>query len=285
MTDRSPALIAIPATTFRMGSDAGEGYRADGEGPQRMVTLRAFSIAPCAVTNEQFAAFVRDTRYVTDAERAGWSFVFHRDVAAPAARRVMGVSAEARWWVAVEDACWQRALHPVVHVSWHDAEAYCRWTGTRLPSEAQWECAARGGLDGRRFPWGDELHPGGRHRCNIWQGTFPVEDRAEDGHAGTAPVDAYEPNGFGLYNVAGNVWEWCADWFSPDYHRVTHERDPQHTIPTGRRAMRGGSFLCHRSYCHRYRVAARGSNAPDGTASHCGFRVAADAPARREAQP
>jgi formylglycine-generating enzyme required for sulfatase activity len=228
---------------------------------------------------------VADTGYVTDAERSGWSFVFHRHVDETAAKRIRGVSSEARWWLAVEDACWQRPEgpgsnvsarggFPVTHVSWKDANAYCRWSGTRLPTEAEWECAARGGLEGRRFPWGDELQPHGRHRCNIWQGRFPEQDLAEDGYSGPAPVNAFEPNGFGLFNVAGNVWEWCEDWFSPSYHRVTRPDDPRYAIPTGRRSMRGGSFLCHRSYCHRYRVAARGANAPDSTTSHCGFRVA-----------
>ncbi len=283
-TPRRPALVDIPATTFLMGSDSGVGYRADGEGPQRRVTLGAFSIAPCAVTVAEFAAFVDETGYVTDAERAGWSFVFHRHVGEQARTRIKGVSSEARWWLAVEGACWSRpegpgshvadrADHPVTHVSWHDARAYCRWSGTRLPTEAQWECAARGGLEAATFPWGDELEPGGRHRCNIWQGTFPSEDRGEDGFTGTAPVNAYEPNGHGLYNVVGNVWEWCEDWFSPNYHRVTRAQDPRYVVPSGRRSMRGGSFLCHASYCHRYRVAARGSNTPESTTGHCGFRV------------
>ena len=268
-----------------MGAGAGEGYRADGEGPPRRVRLAGFSIATCAVTNAEFGAFVRDTGHVTVAELCGWSFVFKSFVGKGSTGRCKGISSEAPWWVAVEEACWRRPEgpgshvndrmdHPVTHVSWHDARAYCRWSGTRLPTEAQWEFAARGGLEGATYPWGDELVPGGRHRCNIWQGEFPTRDTGHDGHVGTAPVRAYAPNGFGLHNAVGNVWEWCEDWFSPNYHRVTRTEDPRYVIPTGQRSMRGGSFLCHRSYCNRYRVAARGSNTPESTTNHCGFRVA-----------
>ena len=154
----------------------------------------------------------------------------------------------------------------MVHVSHADAEAFCRWAGRRLPTEAEWEYAARGGLEQARFPWGDELTPGGEHRCNIWQGTFPDENTAADGYAGTAPVTAFAPNGFGLYNVAGNVWEWTADWF--DERREA-------------RAIRGGSYLCHHSYCNRYRVAARSSNTPDSSVGNTGFRCVNDvAPGR-----
>ncbi len=279
-------MIALDAGTFVMGSDSGESYRGDGEGPQRRVTLDAFSIAACAVTNAEFEAFVADTGYATDAERCGWSYVFQGFVHDKLEDRIKGISAEAPWWVAIEGACWSRPEgpgsdiddrgdHPVTHVSWHDATAYCRWSGTRLPTEAEWEFAARGGLEAATYPWGDALLASGRHRCNIWQGEFPTHDSGGDGYIGTAPVNAYEPNGYGLFNAVGNVWEWCKDWFSPNYHRVTRSADPRYVIPTGRRAMRGGSFLCHRSYCNRYRVAARSSNTPQSTTNHCGFRVAA----------
>ena len=179
----------------------------------------------------------------------------------------------------IDDLCRDirdRLDHPVTHVSWNDAMAYCRWTGTRLPTEAEWECAARGGLERKIYPWGDRLTVGGRHMCNIWQGEFPDLNHGTDGYLGTAPVASYEANGYGLYNIAGNVWEWCEDWFSPKYHRVTRLANPRYLIPTGNRSMRGGSFLCHHSYCNRYRVAARSHNTPGSFTNHCGFRIAAD---------
>lgn len=275
-------MVSLDGGEFVMGSDAGEGYKGDGEGPSRRVRITPFRIATRTISNTEFARFIDETGYITDAERYGWSFVFHLFVDE-------GTAAEARvrdipWWVRVDGACWRcpegagsnlstRMDHPVVHVSWLDAAAYCRWSGTRLPTEAEWEYAARGDLPGARYAWGDELTPGGQHRCNIWQGRFPEHDSGEDGFTGTAPVDAFEPNGFGLHNVCGNVWEWCADTFSPNYHRVTRAVDPIYIVPTGKRSIRGGSYLCHDSYCNRYRVAARSGNTPESTTGHCAFRV------------
>jgi formylglycine-generating enzyme required for sulfatase activity len=161
-------------------------------------------------------------------------------------------------------------------VSWYDARAYCDWVEGRLPSEAEWEQAARGGLHGRRYAWGDELRPGGGWRCNIWQGSFPDENTRDDGYLTTAPARFYEVNGHGLWNTAGNVWEWCADRFSATYYAHSPERDPPGPASGRTRVMRGGSFLCHDSYCNRYRVAARTSNAPESSSANVGFRVAAD---------
>ena len=211
-----------------MGDVFNEGYPADGERPVHMVRIPAFHIDETAVTNSQFATFVEATRYVTDAERYGSSAVFHLVVSAPRVD-MFGQAAGAPWWTNVRSADWRhpegststiadRQDHPVVHVSWLDAQAYSRWAGKRLATEAEWEFAARGGLAGKRFAWGNELTPDGRWMCNIWQGDFPRHNIGEDGYLSTAPVKGYRPNGYGLWNMAGNVWEWCGDWFSPDYH-------------------------------------------------------------------
>lgn len=166
----------------------------------------------------------------------------------------------------------------MVHVSHNDARAYCAWAGKRLPTEAEWEFAARGGLVQHRYPWGDELAPRGQWRCNIWQGDFPGTNTANDGFIGTAPSRQYKPNGYGLYNVTGNVWEWCQDWFSRDFHATSEIRRDPVGPPTGSsRVVRGGSYLCHDSYCNRYRVSARSSNTPDSTTGNMGFRCANDA--------
>ena len=264
------AMVLIEPAEFLMGSEDRFAYPADGEGPVRPVHVDGFRIDTCAVTNREFGDFVTATGHRTDAERFGWSFVFAGLLPDefPPTRGVAG----AEWWRQVEGADWAhpegphsdvagRPDHPVVHVSWGDAQAFCTWAGKRLPAEAEWERAARGGLESRVFPWGDELEPGGSHAMNVWQGRFPAENTCEDGFYGTCPVDSYEPNGYGLLNMTGNVWEWCADWFSPDSHR----------------SARGGSYLCHESYCRRYRVAARNGLTPDSSSGNVGFRCVADA--------
>lgn len=274
-------MIALPGGTFLMGSGDADGFPADGEGPVREVTLSPFAIAAATVTNAEFSEFVRATGYITQAEEAGSSFVFYLQLAPALRASVRRYPTGLPWWAEVPHACWQRPEgpgshvrdrmdHPVVHVSWHDAQAYCGWSGTRLPTEAQWEYTARGGLVQRRYSWGDEL--GADPPCNIWQGDFPNAP-AHGWHAGTVPARSGAANGFGVFHACGNVWEWCEDWFAPDYHRTTPSRDPLQRSASGRRATRGGSFLCHASYCNRYRVAARGSNTPDSSASNQGFRV------------
>ncbi|GAB3033448.1 formylglycine-generating enzyme family protein [Natronobiforma cellulositropha] len=265
-----------------MGTDTDVGFPEDGEGPAREVTLEPFAVSAHAVTNAEFYRFVRATDYTTDAERYGWSFVF-ADFPTEEADTV-GTAGDAEWWAGVEGATWfrpegpgssvrDRLSHPVVHVSWNDAVAYCEWAGARLPTEAQWEYAARGGRERTHFPWGDDLEPDGEHRCNVWQGEFPTHNTAADGYEGTAPVDAYGPNGYGLYNVVGNVWEWCRDWFDPDYHETSADANPTGPADGDAKSMRGGSYLCHDSWCNRYRLAARSQNTPDSSSGNVGFRV------------
>ena len=275
-------MVWIPAQQFLMGSGDPDGFPDDGEGPPRLVTVDGFHIAATTVTNRQFSDFVRDTRYVTDAELLGASFVFQGQLGAGA--NAWASPRGLPWWRIVEGASWQRPEgpgshiherpeHPVVHISWFDAQAYCAWSGQRLPTEAEWECAARGGLHGKRYPWGDAPPQDGRTRCNIWQGAFP--DRPAPGWTpGPLSARSFEPNAYGLYNMAGNVWEWCADAFTPHYHRLTAAHNPAFLRDSGRRSMRGGSFLCHASYCNRYRVGARNGNTPDSAAANSGFRVA-----------
>jgi formylglycine-generating enzyme len=279
-------LVEFGASAFIMGTDGNYGYAQDGEGPAHEVVLAPFSISRYAVTNSQFAKFVATTGYRTEAEDFGWSFVFagflEEDL--PTTQGVAG----SPWWRRVEGADWAhpegprstvdgRQPHPAVHVSWNDALAFCAWTDTRLPTEAEWEFAARGGLVGCRFPWGEELNPGGEHRMNVFQGTFPGKDTAEDGYAGTAPVDAFEPNGHGLHQTTGNIWEWTADWFDRTYYAHSPHQDPHGPEDGQARVMRGGSYLCHASYCNRYRVDARYTNSPDSSTGNVGFRVARSA--------
>lgn len=276
-------MIHLSGGNFMMGTDDKEGFPADGEGPVREVTLDSFYIDATTVTNENFKDFIEDTHYKTDAERFGWSFVFYGLLPEVILQSHPQVAAHAPWWCAINGATWdhpegkestllEKMDHPVVHVSWNDAMAYCQWSGKRLPTEAVWEYAARGGLVQKKFPWGDELTPGGAHRCNIWQGHFPDYNSLEDGYLGTAPAKSFKPNDFGLYNMSGNVWEWCNDWFSPDFHQRDTRVNPQGPSEGNAKVIRGGSFLCHHSYCNRYRVAARTSNTPDSSSSNTGFR-------------
>ena len=278
-------LVSIPGGRSLIGDESKWSYPSDGEGPVHVVELPPFQIDAHAVTNELFDQFVRATGWVTDAEKYGWSFVFGGLLADdfPPTRGVQG----APWWRQVMGADWrhpegpdsdvsERARHPVIHVSWNDAQAYCAYSGTRLPTEAEWEVAARGGLQGQPFPWGDQLEPSGTHRMNVFQGQFPNVNTVEDGYAGTAPIDAFQPNGYGLFNVCGNVWEWCADWLDPRYYGSSPVEAPKGPASGMMRVLRGGSYLCHSSYCRRYRVSARFGNEPDSSSGNVGFRVAAD---------
>ncbi len=277
----------IPGGVFLMGNERDYGFVADGEGPVHEVELAPFWMDETTVTNEQFNAFVNATGYRTEAERLGWAFVFAGHLPGrhgTAGSRVWG----SEWWCRIEGADWrhpegpgstikQRWAHPVVQVSWHDAVAFAAWAGKRLPTEAEWERAARGGLPhANRFPWGDELEPGGRHRMNVWQGEFPVRNTEADGHYGPAPARSFRANSFGLYNMAGNVWEWCRDWFDPGYYARSPHRDPAGPGAGDRRVTRGGSYLCHASYCNRYRVDARNGNTPDSASTNLGFRCVRD---------
>ncbi len=274
--------------SFLMGTDSDVGFPDDGEGPLREVTVSPFYIDISPVTNRQFREFIRATRYRTEAEDFGWTFVFYNQIPRAKARKliddtVLGVE----WWCKVNGASWRHPKgpdskiktimdHPVIHVSWNDAMAYCEWAGKRLPTEAEWEYAARGGRVNQTYPWGNELTPGGKHRCNIWQGKFPAEDTGEDGYKGICPACSYEPYDFGLYNMAGNAWEWCGDWFSATFHQNGPRANPTGPAQGSHKVIKGGSYLCHDSYCNRYRVAARTSNTPDSSTGNISFRCVRD---------
>jgi formylglycine-generating enzyme len=277
-------MARLPDGEFLMGSEDRLAYPDDGEGPVRRVRVSSFLVEVGAVTNADFARFVDASGYVTEAERLGWSLVFagllpDRD------RPTSGVGG-APWWRQVEGADWRhptgprsslegRDDHPVVHVTWNDAHAYATANGERLPTEAEWEYAARGGLEGQPYPWGAELEPDGEHRMNVWQGRFPRSNTAADGYEGTCPVDAFPPNAYGLYNMTGNTWEWCADWFSATFHTSDRRTNPRGPQAGTHKAVRGGSYLSHASYSRRYRVSARSGLTPDTSTGDVGFRCAA----------
>jgi formylglycine-generating enzyme required for sulfatase activity len=300
-----PQMLWIPGGTFRMGSD----HHYPEEAPVHRVTVDGFWMDPAPVTNRQFRDFVRATGHVTFAERQPdpkdypralphllkpGSLVFSPPNY-PVDLRNWG-----QWWAYIFGANWRRPYgpgssikglddHPVVHVAYPDAEAYAAWAGKSLPTEAEWEFAARGGLDGAEFAWGDEFTPGGRHLANTWQGAFPFRNSREDGFELTSPVRTYPPNGYGLYDTIGNVWEWTSDWYVPKHStdapkaccipenprggREDQSYDPcQPETPIPRKVLKGGSHLCAPSYCRRYRPAARHPQPVDSSMSHVGFR-------------
>ncbi|WP_299844882.1 formylglycine-generating enzyme family protein [uncultured Jannaschia sp.] len=281
--DLAARLLPISGGFFEMGARRSR-FAEDYDAPRRRVKLSDYRMAATACTNADYARFVETTGYRTVAEVEGWSYVFHLLLADPARWPVSPPGVP--WWRRVDGACWHapegpgsgvagREDHPVVHVAWFDALAYCLWAGLRLPSEAQWEYAARGGLARKKFPWGNEMMPGGEHAMNTWQGRFPHENDAADGHVGTAPADAFAPNGYGLYNTCGNVWEWTQDFYAPAPAAGPFPlRDPTGPAEGTARIQRGGSYLCHVSYCDRYHVHSRTRNDSDSSTGNAGFRVA-----------
>ena len=292
-------MVWVPGGTFWMGCvDCG---MPDAQ-PVHLVRVDGFWMDTSPVTNADFERFVRETRYVTVAERPLDPAQFP---GVPAAKLVPGSAVfvappqvasldnPMQWWRYVEGANWRRPEgpgssltarqdHPVVHVAWEDAVAYLKWAGKTLPTEAQFEFAARGGLDRQRFAWGNELRPKGQPAANVWQGRFPVANAATDGFRGTSPVTAFPANGFGLLDMGGNVWQWCADWYRPDYYRTlpgtaVNPAGPADSVDPAepgvpKRVQRGGSFLCSEEYCTRYLVGSRGKGAVDSGASNVSFR-------------
>lgn len=274
-------LVLLNGGVFYMGTDNPK-IPADMESPSRAVHLDPFYIDKYAVTNEEFDEFAAATSFISESENFGWSFVFHSAISTSLLAGVTQAVKDAEWWSPVEGAYWYqpegpgtdvfskdnyRGSHPVVQVSWNDANAYCRWRGARLPTEAEWEYAARGGLQNKMFPWGNSMTPNETHRMNIFQGKFPGVNSKADGYEFACPVDAFPPqNDFGLYNIMGNVWEWVEDWW----------KDPN-DLQLREKVKKGGSFLCHKSYCYRYRNAARTKSTPDSATLNGGFRCAKSA--------
>ncbi|HEX8423866.1 MAG TPA: formylglycine-generating enzyme family protein [Pyrinomonadaceae bacterium] len=261
-------MVLIEGGTFRMGSDA----EMPDESPAHQVSVNSFWMDRDEVTVGEFARFVEATGYTTEAEQFGWSGVF--DIESGEWRRSDGAN-----WRRPEgpEAAAAATDEPVTQVSYADASAYALWAGKRLPTEAEWEYAARGGLQGKRYAWGDELRPQGGPAANWWQGKFPERNTGEDGFAARAPVGSFAPNNYGLRDVGGNVWEWCADWYAAGYYAAhAPKENPRGPDAGTERVIRGGSWMCSENYCTNYRVAARGHTAPDSGLNNLGFRCARD---------
>ncbi|KAK6176335.1 hypothetical protein SNE40_014638 [Patella caerulea] len=282
---RTNEMVKIPGGTFTMGSDK-QIFEADGEGPGRKAKVNTFYMDKYEVSNSEFELFVNQTGYITEAEKFGNSFVMDVYLSEDVKNAITQAVAAAPWWLPVDGAYWRipegkgsniknRMDHAVVHTSWNDATEFCKWAGKRLPTEAEFEYACRGGLEQRLFPWGNKEMPKNEHWMNIWQGEFPKENTKEDGYDSTAPVTAYpEQNKFGLKNIIGNVWEWTNDWWETK-HTTDFKDNPTGPASGEDKVKKGGSFLCHKSYCYRYRCQARSQNTPDSSASNLGFRCAA----------
>ena len=296
-TTRPEGMLWIPAGTFRMGG----GPHPDCK-PVHTVALDGFWMDKTTVTNGEFAKFVAATRYKTVAERKPDARDFPgvpEDKLVPGSLvftpppDAVALNDASAWWVYVAGADWRhpsgptsdvkdKGDYPVVQVAYEDAAAYAKWAGKRLPTEAEFEYAARGGLDQKEFAWGDEFKPNGKFMANTWQGQFPVRNSKEDGFTGVAPVASFAANGYGLHDMSGNVWEWCSDWYRPDYYANSPEKNPQGPDksfdpdePTAaKRVQRGGSFLCSDEYCGAYRPGIRGKGEVSSAASHLGFRCA-----------
>ena len=306
-------MVWIDGGEFSMGASDKNG-RQD-EYPIHPVRVNGFWMDVTEVTNAQFRDFVQATGYTTTAEKKpDWEEIKKQvpagtpkpdDSLLVASSLVFAASSSpiplhdaSQWWKWTTGANWKhpqgptsnitgKDQYPVVHISWDDANAYAKWAGKRLPTEAEWEYAARAGMTGKIYTWGDEPVNQGKQKANIWQGRFPDDNRAEDGFSGSAPVRSFAPNRYGLYDIAGNVWEWCADWYDESYYSAftgktatnppgpAASNDPQEpTVP--KRVVRGGSFLCHESYCASYRVSARMKTSPDTGLEHTGFRCVAN---------
>ena len=298
-------MVWIPAATFRMGSDR----HYPEERPAHRASVDGFWIDRYPVTNADFARFVQETKHVTFAEvppdpkqypGARPEMLFAGSAVFVKPDGPVDLTEPRLWWHFVRGAMWRRPTgpgssiagledHPVVHVTFSDAEAYADWAGKALPTEAEWELAARGGLEDAEFAWGNELHPEGREMANIWQGEFPWQNFCDDGYEGTSPVGAFPPNGYGLHDMIGNVWEWTTDWYRPEHDKdepkaccvpmnprgpaETASYDPEFpAIKISRKVLKGGSHLCAYNYCRRYRPAARFPEPLDTSTSHVGFR-------------
>lgn len=288
MTDE---MVLIKSGNYQIGTKSDEGHKLDNEKTLINVTLNEFEMDITTVTNKAFAHFVSETGYITDSEKYGWSSVFFGLLDEETKHNNQQMS-HVPWWFAVEGANWKnpegpnstidkRIDHPVVHVSHNDAVAYCEWSGKRLPTEAEWEIAAKGGSTNDLYPWGIEKVPNGIYHSNVFQGEFPHNNMGLDGYISTAPVKEYPPNGYGLYQVIGNVWEWCSNPARIDLE-VFQKKTSQsfwEDIASHKEieyAIKGGSFLCHPSFCNRDRIASRNGNTASSASSNMGFRCVKD---------